>query len=156
MTPEWRLIWQYYATPYAVRFQQLLSEQAYQSLPYKYKKITSKTSFSKPSFLPNGDMVHVIVCLCFLLQVWSRYQGVSGTQETRINAKSEYFRSNVWELVKAGNKAITSLSELTDGVFSLQLLAERSDCGAGTVFLTTFHDWHVPWYSNYTCVFYRR
>ncbi|KAI8109752.1 hypothetical protein M9434_001031 [Picochlorum sp. BPE23] len=74
-------------------------------------------------------MVQVIVCLCFLLQVWSKYHRVSGSEETRINATSTYFRSNAWELVKAGNKAVTSLSELTDGVFSFELLAERSDCG---------------------------
>lgn len=103
-------------------------------IPSTFVNLTFDTLFS------NGDMGQVIVSLCFLLQVWSSYQGVSGTEDTPLHAESKYLRSNAWELVKAGNKAITSLSELTDGVFSLELFAERSDCGAGTVFLTTCHD----------------
>lgn len=89
--------------------------------------------------------MRVIVCLCFLLQVWSKYHRVSGSEETRINATSTYFRINAWELVEVGNKAVTSLSELTDGVFSFELLAERSDCGRGTFFFTTdmLHGIHI-------------
>jgi hypothetical protein len=78
--------------------------------------------------------IFYVVCLGFLLQVWSVHHGVSGTKEARIDPKNDYFNNDAWDLVEAENKAITSLSELSDGVFSLQLAVARSACETGTEF----------------------
>jgi hypothetical protein len=86
----------------------------------------------------NGPMVLRAVCLCFLLQVWGDHYGVFGGEEARIDLKNDYLNNDAWDLVEAGNKAITSLSELSDGVFSLQLAAVRSDCETGTEFCSLY------------------
>ncbi|KAI8106684.1 hypothetical protein M9434_001338 [Picochlorum sp. BPE23] len=65
-----------------------------------------------------------------LLQVWSGHRGVIGTEKAGTNNRNKNFNNDAWALVKAdNNKAINSLTGVTDGVFSLQLLAEGSTCG---------------------------
>ena len=83
-------------------------------------------------------MIRRVVCLCFLLQIWNSHPGVLGTKNDGINTKNESFNTNAWELVQADNEPIASLSDLSDGVFSLQLSAVQSDCetGTGLVFAT--------------------
>lgn len=87
----------------------------------------------------NVHMLLRVVCLCFLLQVWSGLRVALGRDTDGINAKGGYINNNnntnAWKFVVADNKPITALSELSDGVFSLRLSAARSDCAAGTGFV---------------------
>lgn len=80
-------------------------------------------------------MVLRAVCLCFLLQVWGDHCGVYGAGDARIDLENDYLNKDAWDLVEAGNKAITFLTELSNGVFSIELVAVRSDCETGTGFL---------------------
>lgn len=80
-------------------------------------------------------MVLRAFCGAFLLQVWVAHQAVFGREEGRIDTANEYFDNDMWDLVEAGNKPITSLSELTHGIFTLQLAGLPSDCATGTRFV---------------------
>lgn len=65
-----------------------------------------------------------------LLQVWSGHRGVIGTEKAGTNNRNKNFNNDAWALVKSdNNKAINSLTGVTDGVFSLQSLAVGSTCG---------------------------
>jgi hypothetical protein len=70
--------------------------------------------------------------LCLLLEVWTAHHGIVGAEQAGTDLKNDYLKKDAWNLVEAGNKAITSLSELSDGVFSIELAAVRSDCETGT------------------------
>jgi hypothetical protein len=80
------------------------------------------------------DVVRRAFCVWFLLHVWSGHSGVLGGVVAGINStKKNYFSGDGWILVDAGdNKPITSLEDLTDGVFSLEMSAAGSYCGTGT------------------------
>lgn len=93
-------------------------------------------------------MIRRVLCLCFTLQTWSGHPGVLGTEEDGFNLQNDSFNNlDAWKLVKADNNAIATLSELSDGVFSLQLSAGRSDCATGTGFVLatfpTIDDYHI-------------
>lgn len=94
-----------------------------------------------------------VVCLGFLLQVWSLPYGVSGSKGDAIDSKDDYFNNDAWELVEAGNKAITSLSELSDGVFTLQLAVARSACETGTEFGLSIFRQTYAFHSIYIILF---
>lgn len=75
---------------------------------------------------------HGFVCLCFLIQIWSGRHSVSATTKSVICSDTDYLQSDACEFVRVSNETITSLSELTDGVFSIELSAEQSGCRTGT------------------------
>lgn len=68
-------------------------------------------------------VLRALVALCVVL-----------TYRVRANkfmlSKNLYFDENKWMLVPADNKPVTTLSDLNDGVYSIQLSGERSNCGS--------------------------
>ena len=50
-------------------------------------------------------------------------------EEGHKKKKNEYSDPERWSLVPADNEPLTSLSDLTAGVYSIRLSGERSGCG---------------------------
>ena len=65
-----------------------------------------------------------LLTLCVAL-AW----GLGVLARTPRQGTNEYFNTDTWSLVASDNNTITSLSDLKDGVYSIQLSGVRSGCG---------------------------
>lgn len=65
--------------------------------------------------------------LVFPLLFSAGLHSVSAT-DARID-KDEYFQNDSWRLIPAENKIVSTLSDLKDGVYFLELSSIRSECG---------------------------
>lgn len=74
----------------------------------------------------NGSIpgLRVTLVLCVAL-AW----GLTVRAKVPMRAKNDSFDPYEWHLVPANNEAVTYLSDLKSGVFSIQLSGERSRCG---------------------------
>ena len=77
--------------------------------------------------MSSSNSVRALVTLCVVL-TWGL--GVFATSPRMTT--NDYFDPNKWDLVPGDNSAVTSLSDLKDGVYSIQLSGERSGCGLGS------------------------
>ena len=68
-------------------------------------------------------VLRALVALCALLTY-----GVRANKVTLL--KNMYFDEDKWSLVPADNTPVTNLSDVRDGVYSIQLPGERSSCGS--------------------------
>ena len=71
-----------------------------------------------------SQRLRALFTLCVAL-TW----GLGVLARTSKQATNEYFNTDMSGLVGADNGAVTSLSDLKDGVYSIQLSGERSGCG---------------------------
>ena len=71
--------------------------------------------------------VRAFVTLCVALS-W----GLGVFAKSPRVSTNDHFEPNKWSLVPGDNSAIMSLSDLKDGVYSIQLSGERSGCGLGS------------------------
>ena len=77
--------------------------------------------------MSSSKSVRALLTLCVAL-TW----GLGVLAKSPRVSTNDYFDSNKWNLVPGDNSAITSLSDLKVGVYSIQLSGERSGCGLGS------------------------